>query len=39
MVRVDDSGIVTKCWLDHDEIAHLEDAMARADWEHEIAVN
>lgn len=33
MVRIDDSGSVTKCWLDHDELAELEDAAARADWE------
>ena len=38
MVRVDDSGSMTKCWLDRDELAQLEDAAARTDWEREIAV-
>ena len=38
MVRIDDSGSVTKCWLDRDELAQLEDAAARADWEREIAI-
>jgi integrase len=38
MVRVDDSGGVTKCWLDREEVAQLEDAAARADWEREIAI-
>ena len=38
MVRVDDSGSVTKCWLDRDELTQLEDAAARTDWEREIAV-
>ena len=38
MVRVDDSGNVTKCWLDRDELTRLEDAAARTDWEREIAV-
>jgi integrase len=39
MVRVDDSGTVTKCWLDRDELAQLEEAAARADWQREIAVS
>jgi integrase len=38
MVRVDDAGDVTKCWLDRDELVRLEDAAARSDWEREIAV-
>lgn len=38
MVRVDDSGSVTKCWLDRDEVSQLEDAAARTDWKREIAV-
>ena len=29
MVRVDDSGSVTKCWLDTEEIARPEEAAAR----------
>ncbi|WP_299264726.1 hypothetical protein [Halorientalis sp.] len=37
MVRVDHSGEVTKCWPDRDEIAWLEEAAARSDWEREIA--
>jgi len=38
MVRVDDSGSVTKCWLDRDELSRLEEAAARSDWEREIAI-
>jgi integrase len=38
MVRVDDSGGVTKCWLDRNELAELEAAAARGDWKREIAV-
>ncbi|WP_255198001.1 site-specific integrase [Halorarius litoreus] len=38
MVRVDDSGGVTKCWLDRDELKQLEEAAACADWQREIAV-
>ena len=38
MVRVDDSGDVTKCWLDRDEICRLEQAAARDGWEREIAI-
>jgi len=38
MVRVDDGGDVTKCWLDREELERLEAADARDDWEREIAV-
>jgi integrase len=38
MVRVDDSGGVTKCWLDRQELEQLEEAAARQDWEREIAM-
>ena len=38
MVRVDDAGDVTKCWLDREELSEFEAAAARADWEREIAV-
>jgi site-specific recombinase XerC len=38
MVRIDDSGSVTKCWLDRDELNRLEDAAARKEWEREIAL-
>jgi site-specific recombinase XerC len=38
MVRVDDSGEVTKCWLDRDELHRLEEAAARSDWQREIAL-
>ncbi len=38
MVRVDDSGDITKCWLDTDEIDRLEEAAARSDWERELAI-
>jgi site-specific recombinase XerD len=38
MVRIDDSGEVTKCWLDRDELARLEDAAGRKDWKREIAL-
>ena len=38
MVRMDDSGEVTKCWLNREELAHLEAAAARTDWQREIAV-
>jgi hypothetical protein len=38
MVRVDDSGEVTKCWLDRDELERLEEAAVHEDWEREIAI-
>ncbi|MFC7229990.1 site-specific integrase (plasmid) [Salinirubellus salinus] len=38
MVRVDDSGEVTKCWLEPEELSLLEEAAARADWQREIAM-
>ncbi|WP_254538703.1 tyrosine-type recombinase/integrase [Halomarina litorea] len=38
MVRVDDSGGVTKCWPNRDELAGLDAAAARADWKREIAI-
>jgi len=38
MVRVDDGDTVTKCWLDRGEIAELEEAAARKDWEREVAI-
>jgi site-specific recombinase XerC len=38
MVRVDDSGEVTKCWLDREEIGRLEDTASRQDWQREIAL-
>lgn len=38
MVRVDNSGAVTKCWLDRDELRQLEKAAASVGWEREVAV-
>lgn len=38
MVRIDDSGRVTKCWLNREELRRLERAAARADREREIAL-
>lgn len=38
MVRVDDAGEVTKCWLNRDELRQLEEAAARSDWQREIAL-
>ena len=38
MVRVDDSGDVTKCWLDRDELQQLEKVAAQSDWKREIAI-
>jgi site-specific recombinase XerC len=38
MVRIDDSDDVTKCWLDQEELARLEDAAGREDWEREVAL-
>ncbi|WP_276259906.1 site-specific integrase [Haloglomus litoreum] len=38
MVRLDDGGAVTKCWLDREELDQLEAAAARSDWEREIAL-
>jgi site-specific recombinase XerC len=38
MVRVDDSGDVTKCWLDPGELSRLERTAGEADWMREVAV-
>ena len=38
MVRVDDSGDVTKCWLSPDELTHLERVAGQDGWNREIAV-
>jgi len=38
MVRVDDSGAETKCWLSLDELDDLERAAGAAGWEREVAV-
>jgi integrase len=38
MVRVDDAGDVTKCWLSPDELSTLERAAGKDGWEREIAV-
>ncbi|WP_255148984.1 site-specific integrase [Halorarius halobius] len=38
MVRLDDSGDVTKCWLAPDELAAVERAAGATDWEREIAM-
>lgn len=38
MVRVDDSGDVTKCWLSPEELDELERTAGTWDWEREIAV-
>jgi site-specific recombinase XerC len=38
MVRIDDSGHVTKCWLNRDEIQQLEEVAARIGWKREIAM-
>lgn len=38
MVRIDDSGRETKCWLSRDELAELEREAGAVDWEREIAV-
>ncbi len=39
MVRIDDSGKRTKCWLDYpDEIDDLAKAAREDDWEREIAI-
>jgi integrase len=38
MVRVDDAGDVTKCWLSPDEISTLERAAGENGWGREIAV-
>jgi integrase len=38
MVRVDDSGDVTKCWLDQSELDRLERTAGEADWMREVAV-
>jgi len=39
MVRIDDSGKRTKCWLDYpDEVDDLATAARRIDWERDIAM-
>jgi integrase len=38
MVRVDDAGDVTKCWLSPDELSTLERSAGKDGWEREIAV-
>ena len=38
MVRVDDSGNVTKCWLSSDELTQLERVAGQDGWNREIAV-
>jgi integrase len=38
MVRIDDSGEETKCWLAPDELDTLERTAGEADWEQEVAV-
>jgi site-specific recombinase XerC len=38
MVRIDDSGAETKCWLDREELSQLEAAAAEREWEREIAI-
>jgi len=38
MVRVDDSGAVTKCWLSPDELELLERTAGQWDWEREVAI-
>jgi len=38
MVRIDDGGDVTKCWLDREEVGRLERAAGQSDWEREIAM-
>jgi integrase len=38
MVRVDDSGDVTKCWLSPEELTRLERTAGEEDWSREIAM-
>jgi len=38
MVRMDDAGSETKCWLSRDELDELELIAGASDWEREIAV-
>lgn len=38
MVRVDDSGDITKCWLSPDELRQLEKVAGEDGWEREIAI-
>jgi hypothetical protein len=33
MVRIDDSGDVTKCWLSPDELSTLERSAGEGGWE------
>lgn len=39
MVRIDDSGSETKCWLSRDELVLLERTAGRKDWSREIAIS
>jgi site-specific recombinase XerC len=38
MIRIDDSGDVTKCWLSPDELGRLERAAGEDGWEREVAL-
>lgn len=38
MIRVDDAGDITKCWLSLDELSTLERSAGKGGWEREIAV-
>ena len=38
MVRIDDAGDVTKCWLSSDELRALERSAGKDGWEREIAI-
>lgn len=38
MVRIDDSGAVTKCWLTQSELERLERVAGREGWEREVAI-
>lgn len=38
MVRIDDAGKVTKCWLDPSELSEIERAAGNKDWKREIAM-
>ncbi|MFD1644384.1 site-specific integrase [Haloarchaeobius litoreus] len=38
MVRIDDAGSETKCWLSREELDQLEREVGSSDWQREIAV-
>lgn len=38
MVRIDDSGSVTKCWLLQEELDDLERVAFNVDWERDVAM-